>query len=187
MPNLAYLRTLVRCVKRGSGETYVQSQSLSSKSAVKYPTSLPRRAKKDSNIPSPGRTRSVKCPNPGPKKTIKSPPHALPPSHRLYIDRCIMDQKTLLKHRWSYKVHITVYILTRSEFTRHEFTDLWLETLPDTLSLSLTGIRLCPKQARIVNDSVASLSPAEQWTIAEICRPSNSVLTYSLLRDFLPL
>ena len=40
----------------------------------------PRRAKKDSNIPSPGRTRSVKCPTPGPTKTIKSPPHALPPS-----------------------------------------------------------------------------------------------------------
>ena len=35
----------------------------------------PRRAKKDSNIPSPGRTRSVKCPTPGPTKTIKSPPH----------------------------------------------------------------------------------------------------------------
>ena len=39
----------------------------------------PRRAKKDSNIPSPGRTRSVKCPTPGPTTTIKSPPHALPP------------------------------------------------------------------------------------------------------------
>ena len=38
----------------------------------------PRRAKKDSNILSPGRTRSVKCPTPGPTKTIKSPPHALP-------------------------------------------------------------------------------------------------------------
>ena len=52
---------------------------------------LPRRAKKDSNIPSPGRTRSVKYPTPGPTKTIKSPPHALPPHRprRLYIDRCI--------------------------------------------------------------------------------------------------
>ena len=28
------------------------------------------------------------------------------------------------------------------EFARHEFTNLSLETLPDTLSLSLTGIRL---------------------------------------------
>ena len=36
-----------------------------------------RRAKKDSNIPSPGRTRSVKYPTPGPTKTINSPPHAL--------------------------------------------------------------------------------------------------------------
>ena len=49
----------------------------------------PRRAKKDSNIPSPGRTRSVKCPTPGPTKTIKSPPYALPPPCRLNIDRCI--------------------------------------------------------------------------------------------------
>ena len=39
----------------------------------------PRRAKKDSNILSPGRTRSVKCSTPGKTKTIKSPPHALPP------------------------------------------------------------------------------------------------------------
>ena len=56
----------------------------------------PCQAKKDSNIPSPGRTRSVKCPTPGPTKTIKSPPHALPCPHhpppplcRHNIDRCI--------------------------------------------------------------------------------------------------
>ena len=58
----------------------------------------------------------------------------------------VMDQKTLVKRRWSYNVRRTVYILTLSEFARHEFRDLWLETfswtLPDTLSLSLTGIRL---------------------------------------------
>ena len=47
----------------------------------------PRRAKKDSNIPSPGRTRLVKCPTPGPTKTIKSPPHAPPRRHD--IDSCI--------------------------------------------------------------------------------------------------
>ena len=74
----------------------------------------------------------------------------------------VMDQKRLVKRRWSYKVRRTVYILTLSEFTRHEFTNLWLETfswsLPDTLSLSLTGIRLGPKQARRANDSTASLS-----------------------------
>ena len=102
----------------------------------------------------------------------------------------VIDQKTLVKCRWSYKVRRTVYILTLSEFARHEFTNLWLETfswtLPDSLSLSLTGIRLGPKQARRVNDSTASLSLAERWTITEILRPSNSVLTYSLLKDFLP-
>ena len=71
----------------------------------------------------------------------------------------VMDQKTLVKRRWSYKVRRTVYILTLSKFARHEFTNLWLEafcwTLPDTLSLSLTWIRLGPKQARRVNDSTA--------------------------------
>ena len=76
-------RSCVACVKRGSGETCVRSQSLSSESAVKSiptcPTSVPRQAKKDSNIPSPGRTRLVKCPIPGPTKIIKSLPHALPP------------------------------------------------------------------------------------------------------------
>ena len=89
-------RPCVACVKRGSGETYVRSQSLSSKSAVKsVPTSVPCRAKKDSNIPSPGRTRLVKCPTPGPTKTIKSPPHALPPPRRHDIDRCIIKPNLL--------------------------------------------------------------------------------------------
>ena len=69
----------------------------------------------------------------------------------------VMDQKTLVKNRWSYKVRITVYILTPSEFARHEVTNLWLETLPDTLSLSLTGISLGPTQARRVNDSTVGL------------------------------
>ena len=36
----------------------------------------------------------------------------------------VMDQKTLVKHRQSYKVHIIVYILTLSEFARHEFANL---------------------------------------------------------------
>ena len=51
----------------------------------------------------------------------------------------VIDQKTLVKCRWSYKVRRTVYILTLSEFARHEFTNLWLETfswtLPDSFSL----------------------------------------------------
>ena len=46
---------------------------------------------------------------------------------------------TTVKRRWSYEVRRTVYILTLSEFARHEFTNLWLETfswtLPDTFSL----------------------------------------------------
>ena len=83
-------RPYVACVKRGSGETYVRSQSLSSESAVEpIPTSVPAKifghvsqstsGEERFNIPSPGRTRLVKCPTPGPTKTIKSPPHAPPP------------------------------------------------------------------------------------------------------------
>ena len=82
------------------------------------------------------------------------------------------DSLELVKRRWSYKVGRTVYILILSEFARHEFTNLWLETfnwtLPDNLSLSFTGIRLGSKQARRVNDSTASLSLAQRWTITEI-------------------
>ena len=63
------------CVRRGR-EKHMFGVSLYRPSRQ----SSPRRAKKDSNIPSPGRTRSVKCPTPGPTKTIKSPPHTLPPS-----------------------------------------------------------------------------------------------------------
>ena len=57
------------------------------------------RAKKDSNIPSPGGTRSVKCPTPRPTKTFKSPPHVLPrPLLPLWhnIDRCISVHELLL-------------------------------------------------------------------------------------------
>ena len=36
----------------------------------------------------------------------------------------VMDQKTLVKRRGSYKVRRTVYIVTLSEFDRHEFTNL---------------------------------------------------------------
>ena len=115
-------------------------------------------------------------------------------ANRLSVSFCgavvmkVMDQKTLVKRRWSYKVRITVYILTLSEFARHEFANLWLETsVLDSLSLSLTGIWLGPKQARRVNHSTASLSLAERLTITEIRRPSNSVLTYFLLTDVLPL
>ena len=58
---------------------------------------------KDSNIPSPGRTRSVKCPTPGTTKTIKSPPHALsPPPHRHDIDRCISILLTVTSVRCEY-------------------------------------------------------------------------------------
>ena len=65
-------------------------------------------------------------------------------------------------------------------------SQIFLETLPDTLSLFLTGIRLSPKQARRVNNGY-SFSLAERWTMTGIRRQSNSVLNYSLLTDVLPL
>ena len=62
-------------------------------------------------------------------------------------------------------------------------SQIFLETLPDTLSLSL---RLSPKQARRVNNGY-SFSLAERWTMTGIRRQSNSVLNYSLFTDVLPL
>ena len=50
-------QTVRRMREAWKTETYVRSQSFSSESAVKY--------LQDSNIPSPGRTRSFKCPTPG--------------------------------------------------------------------------------------------------------------------------
>ena len=49
----------------------------------------PRRAKTDSNIPSPGKARSVKDPPQG--QQSQSNPHPMPclPPRRLEIDRCI--------------------------------------------------------------------------------------------------
>ena len=109
-------RPYVACVKRGSGETYVRSQSLSSESAVKsIPTSVPCRAKKDSNIPSPGKRRLVKCLTPCPTKTIKSPPHALsPPSYKFKVQRTLtefgppVEKQTEME--WQIVMRLTVVI-----------------------------------------------------------------------------
>ena len=67
-------------------ETYVQSQSFPSELAV----ISPRQVKKDSNIPCPGRTRSVKCPIPQGQQR-QSNPHPMPclPPCRHDIVRCI--------------------------------------------------------------------------------------------------
>ena len=64
---------------------------------------------------------------------------------------------TILKYHSWYLCQISLQIMLLpihiyGEFARHEFRIFWLETLPDSLSLSLTGIRLSPKQARRVNN-----------------------------------
>ena len=79
-----------------------------------------------------------------------------------------------------------VYINTwRVCQTRVHNSLICIGNLPDTLSLSLTGIGSVPNKQD--EWTTVSLSLAERWTITEIRRQSNSVLTYSLLTDVLPL
>ena len=77
----------------------------------------PRRARKYSDIPSPGRTRSVKCFTPGPSKTIKSPPHVLPAPAPLYRDYLASLLPLVgLPHNFN-AISIFLYILTLSLIT----------------------------------------------------------------------
>ena len=55
--------------------------------------------------------------------------------------------------------------------------------MPDTFSL-FGGIRPSPQTSK-TSKSTAMLSLAERWTITEIRRQSNFVLTYSRLTDVL--
>ena len=86
-------RPHVEYVKRGSGETYVRSQSLSPESAVKsIPTSLPRRGRKIKISPPPGEQDWSNALPQGQQR--QSNPHPMPclpppPPNRLYIDRYI--------------------------------------------------------------------------------------------------
>ena len=76
----------------------------------------PSRARKYSDIPSPGRTRSVKCSTPGPTKTIKSPPRVLPqpPPPPLYRDYlAVLLPLVGLPHNFN-AISIFLYILTVS-------------------------------------------------------------------------
>ena len=69
----------------------------------------------------------------------------------------VMDQKTLVKRRWSLKVHITGYIKTH------------FESLPDTISKIFDqeqfarhslfeGIRLSPQTSKTVSESTATIA-----------------------------
>ena len=66
-----------------------------------------------------------------------------------------MDQDMLVKRRWSYKVHMTVYIqhLEYEWVCCDKFTNLWLELSPQTSKMT---------------ESTASLLLAEWWKITEI-------------------
>ena len=92
-------RPYVACVKRGRGETYFRSQSLSSESAVKYPHVGPTsgeerfkyslfRENKIGQMPYPRANKDNQIPTPYP---------ASPPPRRLYIDRCIIIDKLFIQ------------------------------------------------------------------------------------------
>ena len=89
----------VACVKRGRGETYFRSQSLSSESAVKYPHVGPTsgderfkyslsRENKIGQMPYPRANKDNQIPTPYP---------AYLPPRRLYIDRCIIIDKLFIQ------------------------------------------------------------------------------------------
>ena len=78
-------QTVRRMREAWKWETYVRSQSFLSKSAVKY---LRVGRRKIEISPSPGRTRSVKCPIPQGQQRQSNPHPSPPPRHD--IDRCII-------------------------------------------------------------------------------------------------
>ena len=50
----------------------------------------------NSNVPTLGTARQFKCSTPGPRRSIKIPPYALPLPHRLDVDRCINFSSLIL-------------------------------------------------------------------------------------------
>ena len=103
------------CVKRGSGRHMFGLSSQIS----------PRLAKKDSNIPSLGEQDQSNALPLTPTKTIKSPPHTLPPPPRQHnIDRCIITVNRPLSYRG--KFFHRLYILPcRYRYTIHEYWSSW--------------------------------------------------------------
>ena len=87
-----------------------------------------------------------------------------------------MDQKTLDEVIKS--VLLCIYEHLESLLERVHKSLIGNNLLPDTLPLSLWGNK-AQSQTSKTNELTASLSLAERWKIREICRQSNSVLTYS--------
>ena len=85
----------------------------------------------------------------------------------------VMDQKTFVNRRQTYEVF---FCQTRV------YKSLIGNNLPDIISLSLHlwGGKTQSQTSKTI-ESTASISLAERWTITEIHRHSNSVLTYSHL------
>ena len=99
----------------------------------------------------------------------------------------VMDQKTLVKRRWSYKgayncVCINTWTVCQTRVYHLQIFD-WKQFARHSFSI-LGGVRLSLQTSK-TNESTVSLSPAERWTITEIRRQLNSILTCSLLTDVL--
>ena len=90
-----------------------------------------------------------------------------------------MDQKTLDEVIRS--VLLCIYEHLESLLERVHKSLIGNNLLPDTLPLSLGN--KAQSQTSKTNELTASLSLAERLKIREICRQSNSVLTYSQLTD----
>ena len=87
----------------------------------------------------------------------------------------VVEQKTLVKRRCSYKVRITVYVQTPGEFCQKRvYSQNWKQFARYSFSF-LGGIRL-GQQTRKRSESTASSYLAERWTIKKIRRQLNSTL-----------
>ena len=91
---------------------------------------------------------------------------------------CYGPKDTRYKRGRFYSVGITVNIYKNLESfpnMRLSFTNLWLETICQTLFLSLWRNKTQSISSKM-GELTASLSLAERWTTTEICRQLNSVL-----------
>ena len=95
----------------------------------------------------------------------------------------VMDQNTLDEVIRS--VQLCVYKHLESLPERVQKSLIGNNMLPDTLSLSLGNKTQSQLQTSKTSESMDSLSLVERLTITEVCRKTNSVLTYSQLTDFL--
>ena len=99
----------------------------------------------------------------------------------------VINQKTLVKHRWSYKVRITVYILKPSAFCQTPVYKSLIGNLARHSFSFFDRNKTWPQTSKTSEWFNGKAITSRTMAITEIRRSSNSVLTYSLLTDVLPL